>query len=42
VLRQPVLPWVFLVGADGNIVQPWDNVATEAALTRAVEELIDG
>jgi hypothetical protein len=40
VLRQPVPPWVFLVGADGNIVQRWDNGATEAELARAVEALI--
>src|ERR671911_1927382 len=35
-------PWVFLVGADGNIVQRWDNVATEASLARAVETVVGG
>jgi hypothetical protein len=35
-------PWVFLVGADGMIVQRWDNVATEAGLARAVEALVGG
>jgi hypothetical protein len=33
-------PWVFLVGADGTIMQRWDNVATEASLARAVEALV--
>jgi peroxiredoxin len=35
-------PWVFLVGADGNIVQRWDNVATEGSLAGAVEALVGG
>jgi hypothetical protein len=35
-------PWVFLVGADGIIVQRWDNVATEAELAQAVETLVGG
>ena len=33
-------PWVVLVGADGNILQRWDDVATEASLARAVEALV--
>ncbi|MGH9193531.1 MAG: hypothetical protein ACRDZ0_13790 [Acidimicrobiales bacterium] len=35
-------PWVFLVGADGNILQRWDNVATEASLAQAVQALVGG
>ncbi|HET6918370.1 MAG TPA: hypothetical protein VFI46_02775 [Jiangellaceae bacterium] len=33
-------PWVFLVGPDGTIVQRWDNVATEASLARAVDDVL--
>lgn len=32
-------PWVFLVGKDGNILQRWDNVASSAELTKAVEDI---
>jgi hypothetical protein len=35
-------PWVFLVGADGNVVRRWDNVASEETLARAVEDLLGG
>jgi hypothetical protein len=31
---------VFLVGADGNIIERWDNVATEVRLVGAVEALV--
>ena len=36
----PAEPWVFLVGADGTIVERWDNVATEDDMARAVEDLL--
>lgn len=32
-------PWVFLVGADGVITHRWDNVATVADMTAALEAL---
>lgn len=32
-------PWVFLVGADGVITHRWDNVATVAEMTAALEGL---
>lgn len=35
-------PWVFLVGPDGVITDRWDNVATEASLTSAVERTVGG
>lgn len=35
-------PWVFLVGPDGIITDRWDNVATEASLTAAVERTLGG
>lgn len=31
-------PWVFLIGADGTIVERWDNVATDAELRAAIEQ----
>lgn len=33
-------PWVFLVGADGTILERWDNVATDADLRDAVQGLL--
>jgi hypothetical protein len=35
-------PWVFLVGADGVIMHRWDNVATVAEMTAALEALPPG
>ncbi len=35
-------PWMFLVGADGTIVQRWDNVATEASHARAAGANVGG
>lgn len=32
-------PWVFLVGADGTITHRWDNVATVAEMTAALDSL---
>jgi hypothetical protein len=32
-------PWVFLVGADGNVVQRFDNVVGDVALADAVKQL---
>lgn len=32
-------PWVFLVDADGTIVERWDNVATDAEMQAAVEQV---
>lgn len=37
----PAEPWVFLVGADGNIVERWDNVATESSLRDAVADVLE-
>lgn len=34
-------PWVFLIGADGTILDRWDNVATDADLAAAVERVVD-
>jgi hypothetical protein len=39
-MGEPEQPSVFIVGADGNIVQRSDNVATEARLVGAVEALL--
>ena len=33
-------PWVFLVGTDGQVVERWDNVASEVELVPAVEKLV--
>lgn len=33
-------PWIFLVGADGIVVDRWDNVATDTDLERAVTQLL--
>ena len=33
-------PWVFLVGADGQVIERWDNVASEVELVPAVEKLV--
>ena len=33
-------PWTYLVGADGLIVERWDNVASEGEVTEAIEELL--
>lgn len=32
-------PWVFLVGSDGTVVQRWDNVATDAELQAAIDQI---
>lgn len=32
-------PWVFLIGADGTIVERWDNVASDAELRDAVDQV---
>lgn len=37
----PAEPWVFLVDATGTIVQRWDNVATEADLADAVDQVLE-
>ena len=37
----PAEPWVFLVDADGIIVERWDNVATEASLRGAVADVLE-
>lgn len=37
----PAEPWVFLVAADGTIVERWDNVATEANLRDAVADVLE-
>jgi hypothetical protein len=33
-------PWTFLVGADGRVVDRWDNVATDAELEEAVTRIV--
>ncbi len=37
----PAEPWVFLVDATGTIVQRWDNVATEAELADAIDDVLE-
>jgi hypothetical protein len=32
-------PWVFLIGADGVIVERWDNVATEEEIEPLLQDL---
>jgi hypothetical protein len=32
-------PWVFLIGADGKIIERWDNVATRAEIEPLLEDL---
>lgn len=32
-------PWVFLIGPDGTVIERWDNVATDADLQAAVDEV---
>jgi hypothetical protein len=32
-------PWVFLIGADGVIVERWDNVATEEEIEPLLRDL---
>ncbi|MBL8778328.1 MAG: hypothetical protein JNK12_20485 [Acidimicrobiales bacterium] len=32
-------PWVFLVGADGTIIERWDNVATDAEMQAAIDQV---
>ena len=32
-------PWVFLVGTDGTVIERWDNVATDAEMQAAVDEV---
>ena len=33
-------PWTYLVGRDGRIAARWDNVATEAEMTAAIERVV--
>ena len=33
-------PWTYLVGRDGRIAARWDNVATEAEMTAAIEKVV--
>lgn len=33
-------PWVFLVGADGKVVERWDNVASDLELEAAIEAVL--
>lgn len=40
--RDAAKPWVFLVDADGNVVQRCDNVGTEAGLAGAVAAVVGG
>lgn len=35
-------PWVFLVGADGKILQRWDNVTSDESLSTALKESTGG
>jgi hypothetical protein len=35
-------PWVFVIDADGIIVQRYDNVATDTELAAAVESVVGG
>lgn len=37
---EPFEPWVFLVDGAGTVVQRWDNVANEADVEAALQELI--
>ncbi len=39
---EPAEPWVFLVDANGTVVERWDNVATEKGLTEAVQNVLEG
>ncbi|MDQ4006351.1 MAG: hypothetical protein M3135_08650, partial [Actinomycetota bacterium] len=32
-------PWVFLIGADGRIVERWDNVATREEIEPQLQDL---
>ncbi len=32
-------PWVFLIGADGKIIERWDNVATDAEMQAAIDQV---
>jgi hypothetical protein len=32
-------PWVFLIGADGKVIERWDNVATRAEVEPLLEDL---
>lgn len=34
-------PWVFLIDGSGTVVQRWDNVANEAAVSAALSALLD-
>ncbi len=35
-------PWVFLIGADGKILQRWDNVTSDESLSGALRQAIGG
>lgn len=35
-------PWVFLIGADGKILQRWDNVTSDESLSAALTHAIGG
>jgi hypothetical protein len=37
--RDLLEPWVFLIGADGKIIERWDNVATRAEVEPLLEDL---
>lgn len=36
----PFEPWVFLIDGTGTVVQRWDNVANEAAVSAALSALL--
>ena len=38
--NDPSEPWVFLVGADGNVIQRWDNVTSDESLSGALKRAI--
>jgi hypothetical protein len=37
--RDLLEPWIFLIGADGRIIERWDNVATRAEIEPFLEDL---
>lgn len=37
---EPNEPWVFLVGKDGKVLRRWDNVASDAEVASAVQEVL--